>query len=392
MNRIHSLILKVILTLLIGSPAFPATMHVIFVINTADKGIGCENDLKNWESLIPEIRTHTGLKIETHYLKDSKWSDSDVTREISQLKPAPDDVVLFYYSGHGFRFQEGQKDEWPWLALQDSSKSLYSVYSSLYQKKARLLLVIADCCNSYCPGSPPKVEAKAKVADGIISENYKNLFVTGKGAVLASGCIPGQYSWGGDPDGGAFTSTLLKNIRLSVRGEKSTWKQIFDESNKLLVGGKQQPQYKMDIDPGNSVINSVIADNNSGGTHGTNNAGGDVSFDDLLDPGWCTQATDTRNIFNNALVLLEAEHYLPSKKSEYKKLLEYVEMQYGFVKKQLNDKASEDYWKGCIDMVKASSLKKLDQKAYDELTGYLKEEQKQWLKVINQQACKKKKK
>ncbi len=391
MNRIQLLVLKVILILLAGIPAFPATMHVIFVINTEDKGIGCENDLKNWETLIPEIRNNTGLKIETHYLKDKKWGESDVTQEINRLKPAPDDAVLFYYSGHGFRFQEGQKDEWPWLALKDSSKSLYSVYSSLYQKKARLLLVIADCCNSYCPGSPPKVSSKAKVPDSIIAENYRNLFVKGKGAIIASGCIPGQYSWGGDPDGGAFTSTLIKNIKLSVRGEKSTWKQIFEESNKPLVGGKQQPQYKMDIDPGNSVINSEIADSNTGGAAENNNAGGDVSFDELQDPSWCTQATETRSVFNNAIVLLEAERYLPVKSKEYKKLLEYVEMQYGFAKDQFKDKSSEDYWKKCIERVKNSSVKKLDKKAYDELINYLKEEQKDWLKVINQQACRKKK-
>lgn len=390
MRKIQLLLAGFFLILILSSQAFSATMHVIFVINTEDKSIGCENDLKNWESFLPEIRDNTGLKIEKHYLKDNKWSSNDVSQKISQLKPAADDVVLFYYSGHGFRFKDGQKDEWPWLALQDSSKSLYEVYSTLYKKNARLLLVLADCCNSYCPGSPPDVKSKAMVKDGIIGENYKNLFLKGKGAIIASGSIPGQYSWGGEPDGGAFTSTLIKNIRLSVQGEKSTWKQIFEESNKPLVGGKQQPQYKMDIDPGNSVINSEITDNTDSGKDGENAAGGDVSFDELKDPKWCTQATETRYIFNDALVLLEAEYYINSKSSEYKRLLEYAEMQYGFAKDQFKDKNSEEYWKGCVERIKDASQKKLNQKSYDVMNSYLKEEQKMWIKVINTQACIKK--
>ncbi len=389
MRTLRILFLNIILLFAMYGYAFPATLHVIFVINTEDKGIGCENDLKNWETLLPEIEKYSGMKIEKHYLKDKTWSDKDVNKTIEKIKVAPDDAIIFYYSGHGFRFQDNQKDQWPYMALQDSVMSLYVLYSNLHKKNARLLIVIADCCNSYCPGSPPEFAQKGKVSEELIAENYKNLFLKAKGTIIASGCIPGQYSYGGDPDGGAYTSTLITTIKLSVRNEGATWKQIFEGSNKPLVGGKQQPQYQMDVDPLNSVINSDIADNKTDNAE-SSDAGGDVSFDELEDPGWCSQAMETRNIFNNAIVLLEAEKYLPANSNEYKKLLDYTEMQFGFAKDQYNDAESAKYWQSCIDLVKSCSKKGLSNEKYSEIMQFLKDEQKQWLDVINQKACVKK--
>lgn len=388
MKALRILLLNILFIFAVYGYAFSATMHVIFVINTEDKGIGCENDLKNWEKLIPDIKKYSGINIEKHYLKDKKWSDKDVTNLVDRIKVAPDDVILFYYSGHGFRFEKGQDDQWPYMALQDSVMSEYVLYSTLHKKNARLLLVIADCCNSYCPGTAPKYVFKGKVSEETITENYRNLFLKAKGTIIASGCIPGQYSYGGDPDGGAYTSTLITNIRLSVNSEGSTWKQIFEASNQALVGGKQQPQYKMDMDPLNSVINNEISDSST--VNGETDAGGNVSFDNLQDPDWCSQAVETRNIFNNAIVLLEAKKYLPENSDEYKKLLGYAEMQFGFAKNQYKDEQAAAYWQSCVDMVKASSKKALEAGKYNELMNFLKEEQKMWLDVINNKACVKK--
>lgn len=401
-------ILNIFLIALLGADAFSATMHAIFVINTEDKGIGCEYDMKNWASFLPEIKKYSGITIATHYLKDKNWSEAAVNKKIAQIKPAADDVVLFYYSGHGFRFQQGQKDQWPYLALQEGVKSLQSIYLELYKKNPRLLIVVSDCCNSFCPGSPPKVQARGAVSEATITENYKNLFLKSKGSIIASGCTPGQYSYGGAPDGGAYTSTLIKNIKLSVRGENSSWKQIFETSNQALVGGKQQPQYKLDYNPlGNDESSAIASDKNNedkDDTIAVNNdedvdkienedeatAGGNVDFDDLQDADWCSQALATRNMFNNALILLESEKYLPSDSEEYEKLLEYAEMQEGFFTKDEPDKESAKYWNDTVKLINAASNKNAGKTKMKQVAAFLKDGQKEMLKVINEQACKKK--
>lgn len=245
--RLKKLIISILFLWALSTAAFSATMHAILVINTEDKNIGCEYDLKNWQGFMPEITRNTGMKINLQLIKDKNWSEKTVTKTISMLNPADDDIILFYYSGHGFRFQEGQTDPWPWLALQnETQKSLQSVFNELSKKKHRLLLVIADCCNSYVPAKAPRVaQSNAKADPGLIAGNYKKLFLKSGGDFISSGCTPGQFSFGGAPDGGAFTSTLIKTIRLSVTGTEPTWKQIFDNSTMPLIEGKQKPQYKM---------------------------------------------------------------------------------------------------------------------------------------------------
>lgn len=408
MKYLRLLILNIIFITVLGISAFPATMHAVFVINTEDKGIGCEYDLKNWETLLPEIKKYSGIKLVTYYIKDKSWSEAVVNKKIAQIKPAADDVILFYYSGHGFRFTEGQSDQWPYLALQEGVKSLQAVYSEFYKKKPRLLIVISDSCNSFCPGTAPRVQARAGNQESLITENYKNLFLKSTGAIIASGCIPGQYSYGGAPDGGAYTSTLIKNIKLSVRGENASWKQIFETSNKPLVGGKQQPQYKLDYDPFSNTENAEIASNqNNAQTDGAiainNNsdpaeienaedtsAGGNVAFDDLADPEWCSQALEIRNMFNNALLLVESSKYLPQTSKEYSELLRYAEEQAAYFKNDEPDKNSAVYWDKIVKLINASSNKKATKKKIKEMTTFLKDAQKEMLKVINEEACKKK--
>jgi hypothetical protein len=266
--KVKRIIFSLLISLAINSAAFSTTMHTILVINTEDKNIGCEYDLKNWQGFLPEITKNTAMKINLQVIKDKNWSEKTVSTAINSLTTADDDGILFYYSGHGFRFQEGQSDPWPWLALQnDTYKSLQSVYNELSKKKHRLLLVIADCCNNYVPDTAPKVShAKTRSDPRLIAENYKKLFIKSNGEFIASGCIPGQFSFGGAPDGGAFTSTLIRTIRLSVNGSGPEWKKIFDDSTKPLIEGKQKPQYKMAMkSPGKDSSASKIPDKQPGG-------------------------------------------------------------------------------------------------------------------------------
>ena len=408
MKSAKFILLNILFILVLGINGFSATLHAVFVINTEDKGIGCEYDLKNWETILPEIKKYSGLKVVTYYLKDKNWSETAVNKKIAQIKPVEDDVILFYYSGHGFRFTQGQGDQWPFLALQEGVKSLHAIYSEFYKKNPRLLIVISDSCNSFCPGTPPKVQSRGVTQETLIAENYKNLFLKSKGAIIASGCIPGQYSFGGAPDGGAYTSTLLKNIKLAVRGENASWKQIFETSNQPLVGGKQQPQYKLDYDPFKTEGNSEIASDQNGeqsndGTISLNNqnkedieneneasAGGDVDFDELEDADWCSQALDIRNLFNNALILVESSKYLPDDSDEYANLLEYAEAQEAYFTNDEPDKTSAKYWNGIVKLIKTSTNKKAGKQKIKQLTTFLKQAQQEMLKIINEQACKRK--
>ena len=369
------IILTIILVLLIPLSLMSATLHTILVIDTIDKGIGSEYDLKNWKKQLRMIKKYSGMTLNTVILKDKSWSQAHVMSEIRKLKPEKDDAVLFYYSGHGFRFNE-KKNKWPEMALYNSSMDLFSAYSMLKKKKPRFLLTIADSCNNFCPAPSPEVMT-LKVDKNVLKKNYRNLFAKARGSVIASGCIAGQYSFGGEPDGGAYTSTLIKNMKLAAMSENATWKQVFEASNKPLVGGKQQPQYEMNVDASNAVINNEIEDKKNSG-----NAGADVDFKDLRDPEWCTQSMDTYKMFNRVLVVLEGDKKLIKNSKEYNDLKEYITMQMQFMRDD-KDYKSEKVWKAYLDI-----LLKGD---WVNLTTETKRERVSWGEIIHD-ACKKKSK
>jgi hypothetical protein len=120
------------------------------------------------------------------------------------------------------------------------------------------------------------------------------------------------------------------------------------------------------------------------------NSGGNVDFKNLKDPEWCKQALDQKDIFNNALLLIDAKSYLPGKSKEYKKLLDYVKMQYGFMKDQYKDEFSAAQWMKEIKLIKSATKKGLSISKIRKIRIFLKDQQKFWIRVISKDACIKK--
>ncbi len=246
-NRFRPILAACILTLAGAFPLAAQTLHVIMVINTEDTGIGCIYDLQNWERELKIIESNSGMTVKKTVLKDDVWSVQAVSKALDAVSPAPQDAVIFYYSGHGFRWKD-TSNQWPVMALQnDGWMELYDVQQKLLKKKPRLLLVLSDNCNSPAPYAAPAKPYRTKPSPEIIKANYRALFAEAAGTFIASGCIPGQYSLGGEPDGGVFTVAFMNALDEAVKTKGATWKAIMDESTQPLFDNMQQPQYSMSI-------------------------------------------------------------------------------------------------------------------------------------------------
>jgi hypothetical protein len=243
-----------------GGQAFAATFHAIIFANTEDEGIGCIYDVVNIGAFLRDAQKETGMALKAKvFLTVSAtnpeklasikkwaevvdgWSKTILDKEFKALAPGKDDIVFFYYSGHGGRMSS-KKGRWPDMALQSDQLVDLAYPMDLLAKKPvqpRLAISLGDCCNSYMDRSVAPATRSAKDSSGL-----KNLFLNYTGVVVASGSEPGQYSLGGS-DGGVFTNCYIKS---TYNPTNADWDGVLKAAQVMAArntDGSQKPQYDL---------------------------------------------------------------------------------------------------------------------------------------------------
>lgn len=214
-----------------------ASIHALLVGDTYDEkiGIDCGRDLTNMRKLIHEAAKYTGMKAQITLMQGDEATSSHVLDYFYDLEVQKDDVLVLYFSMHGFRNVD-KSNPWPMLYFGNDNTGLDFSYVTYFgkEKTPRLLIALADVCNSPMKGRVKTITAKSKVAPiaNKISDNYKNLFLHAKGTIIASGSLPGEVSWSFEDAGGAFTLNLLEQLRHTVKNVSNpTWNQIFKKTS-----------------------------------------------------------------------------------------------------------------------------------------------------------------
>lgn len=243
------------------------TIHWLLFIDTTDPNVG-EVDKYGREMLrdyfISEINAvlqHEGYKTDIKDIYGYQVSPETCKRVINNLKAEPDDIIVFYYIGHGGRpvgdgeYRRNHPFPQMCLAQQDPDKfiPLEWVDKELSEKGARLAVTIGMCCNSYSDNISIKDEP-------IFSPNYgaanlsankiariKDLFLNHKGHLIATSSSPGQTSSAvpiknsGIPNNpadyrDAYTYTLYHFFKYKMDGYKTTltWDKFLSDISSFI--------------------------------------------------------------------------------------------------------------------------------------------------------------
>lgn len=220
---------------LIEGRSFASQMHVILVVDTYAQNVelAMECNYYLWLFEIRDISRYSGLKTKFYLYKDEK-ANTGFLKELEKLQVDQDDVVLFYWSGHGFRTDVKDKmdNPWPSFSFEKDPKGVDFLHltQGLLKKNPRLLISVADTCNNYIP----HIFVPSHAKKGMISLdktlrtewNYKRLFREASGLVMCASSEPGQKSWAYDL-GSLFTISFLKSISDEVRHmDDVTWNSI----------------------------------------------------------------------------------------------------------------------------------------------------------------------
>lgn len=235
-------------------------LHVIMVgdLAAADLKSSIETDLEKMESQILNIAYYTGLDLQYTSFVQEKNLAQNVLKHICALETHEEDVVLFYYSGHGYRTPR-KKLPWPnlYFTVEEVGLELDVVIQQLKSKQAHFVLVIADCCNSMMMDflAPPLVKGLAYQDEAMIMESYKKLFLGASGCVVVASSKAGQSSYSIDNYGGLYTNALLKafdQIVGYVSTEDLNWDLILGQSVEIIArqtqawGVSQNPIFQVE--------------------------------------------------------------------------------------------------------------------------------------------------
>ncbi|MCC6461240.1 MAG: caspase family protein [Saprospiraceae bacterium] len=230
-------------------PGYSQTLHALLFVNEKEQGRETDRkaDMDNMKVFFREIAAQLGYSYNLRDNSDTQFTAAEVNQEIAGLNVQKNDVVVFYYSGHGYN--EGS-DQWPTLNFKDKNYWLSDILKQLNgrTRSAKLVLCVADCCNKGMSNAALPAES----FNPISSANMKALFTgfQGRKTVLMSASKQGQFSWS-DLQRGALFGICLRNAVYKYTDNSSdapTWEAIGERVKETTLrssGNKQEPQLKI---------------------------------------------------------------------------------------------------------------------------------------------------
>ena len=241
--RLLSLIIFVLCGCMLSAANVEAQeVHALIVIMDADKSIGksVAIDGEIVRTFLREVDGVYETHVKTLNSSQGATTKSNILREIRALRPGPQDIVLFYFSGHGGMVKQDNRTYISVTNDTDPSRHASLLRSDIEEAvtdlNPRLSMIITDCCSS----SPNRaVRNTVTFAVGVREKRSKvirNLFGQHRGMLHINGASEGQYGWCLTGRGGVFTEAFFPAI-----SEKSDLNSdgFIEWSEVIEVGTKQ---------------------------------------------------------------------------------------------------------------------------------------------------------
>ena len=240
------------------------TLHAVVVIQ--ENVEGSRFDKERIENFLEEVANCGAVDVNLNVYSKSEFRPN----YISSLDVDSDDVVWFYYSGHGSNAGDG----FPMYNTPVGSISQVIVHDAMGRKSPRLYLTTFDCCNIGTTASRSSHENRTLglTEEGMsVCERYQLLFNNTHGDLIMASCSDGQYSYGSNEFGGFFSSSFFESINhvglQTNEMRKNVWKNILIRSRKdtnlfCEQNGKekQNPKFRGNVSTNPNLESSVNDD------------------------------------------------------------------------------------------------------------------------------------
>jgi hypothetical protein len=249
---------------------------LIIMANTHDKTLSkaCKKDADGIRTVFKNVSAHFTFDFYSIEIsgKQYMWENLDKAIACIPMPPQLHDVVIFYYTGHGFSYKNDRYSKYPQLDIRPHNNqvkfssidfiknhtiNIENILNIVRMRGSRLSITIADCCNTTIPYKRPKgdlqdmwasgkmLPAKSKTLTKQILTNDKK-----EVSILVASSQFGQPAISDSTMGSIFTTFFAKALS-SVPGKKhnsSAWipwakviknasAQAFKQSRGYDIGG-----------------------------------------------------------------------------------------------------------------------------------------------------------
>ncbi|WP_068469418.1 caspase family protein [Candidatus Protochlamydia phocaeensis] len=228
-----------------SQPLKAKTLHAILVADTihADISSVTQPDINRWQKELRVIAKHAQLVLKEKIFSGSDFQKTLVSAYLKSLAVQPEDAVVFFFSGHGYRTRE-KITPWPFITFEfyKPGLDLNWIADTVRAKKPQFALIMADCCNNYIEhgfGGPSKTIQFNLKSVAPHYPGYLQLFSHAKGCIVVGSCSAGQLSYG-SRFGGLYTQCFFSSLHKELLEASPSWKNLLQRTNGY-IGHIQKP-------------------------------------------------------------------------------------------------------------------------------------------------------
>jgi len=253
----------IFIVLLLCSFQLEATPHlralIVADIRSSDIREGTRYDYQRMQESVKNIAEQLQIPHTQTTLVEKNYTPDEIRKWIKTIQKG--EIVLFYYSGHGFRPSK-KSDPWPVLACRKLvTKKSYTIpgkeiCSSIKKKEPRLSLIFFDCCNDplHIKSLPPE-SSQLIIPEQPLLPGLSSLFLNLTGSVTACAASPGQPALtliGGRTSGSLFSLGLVRSLLEEGEYMCTSWHNVLERTLPDIASmssGRQRPCYIVDVRP-----------------------------------------------------------------------------------------------------------------------------------------------
>ena len=253
-------VLIIILFLCIGAKLPAQTIHTIVFVNkceSSERSADRTADYNKMEKFANDVARRIGYVNDLRMHTCSEFTVAKALSEVRNLNVQTNDVVIFYYHGHGANLSYDKYDKWPSMHLSpiesNNDISTFLEHSRLRTEleakcsNAKLVLCIADCCNGFAFKQNTATSMETRYKD-----NIKKLFTgfSGKKFIMISASKAGQLGYSAST-GSVFGDYFREAIEYYSATDNPTWESVLSraqlqtKNDNARGGHDSEPQYEI---------------------------------------------------------------------------------------------------------------------------------------------------